>query len=107
MIQHQKRLDQVLATVAQIPAKIDWHVLTAGEFVVICDDRNEATMLELEAIAGQHGEVVAQGNCNRTASDRELAGVLIRPATNPESATKALRAAYAIATDDNANEGPF
>ena len=102
-------LDALLQAVAAIPAKVDWHVapIRAAGLILLADDRDEATLPMLEAIASQHGEVVAVSSVDGTSSGRELAGCLVRPAeTDLKKAADSLRLSYALAIDAGSDEPP-
>ena len=108
--EHQRTLDYVVAIVAQIPSRVEWHVVQRGDYVVLCDDRDEATTMLLEAVASQHGDVIATGNRVHAINEREIVGVLVRPDGDVEATAKAMRAGYAIATIESVSEdddGPF
>ena len=75
--------------------------------VLLCDERNEASTLLLDAIASDFGVVVASDSMQATLKNCEIIGCLIQVDSNDlESLADRLRAAYALAIDAGSNEPP-
>ncbi len=103
-------LRSMLEAIAVIPAKVDIHIApiyTLG-VILLADDRDEASLPIMNAIASQYGEVFVMDSVGGTASGRELAGCLVRPhdETNLKGTADALRMSYVLAIQAGADEQP-
>ncbi len=106
----------MLAVVDAIPSDVPWHVVTTDHqsLIFVADSRDEASTLEMEAIAGQFGDVVAS-ECfhSRRIDPKPIIGCLVSiPAgSDPDETAGRLRGAYAISTNPPNDEpgftGPF
>lgn len=104
------QLASLLEAIAAVPSPVPWIVapIRSLRVILLCDDREEATTLLLEAIASEAGIVVASGSTFATASGRELVGCLVRPTSSDlKIAADSLRASYALAIDTGSNEPPI
>jgi hypothetical protein len=91
-------LTVALEALATVPRA--WFVSTVvgASRVLLADSREEATLPILEAVAEQHGIVVATGSV-MSPDGRSIAGVLIAPNGDGVGVAAAVRLAYAMATD--------
>lgn len=98
-----------LQAIAPIPTKVDWHVApirTVG-LVLVADDGAEDSLPIMEAVASQHGEVIATGSVAETFNGREFAGCLVDPLDQDlGKAAAALRMSYALAINAGTDEPP-
>ncbi len=102
----------LLALHASTPTPIAWHVaaIQPARVVIVLDSRDEASAMIIEAVAGQFGTVLATESTSETHDGHSLIGCLIRPPGDIDDTAGRLRAAYAIATEPDADDeetGPF
>lgn len=109
MPDHETTLAALLDFAASSPSLIGWHSIPLPSlgFVLLADSRAEGTMMILEAVAGQHGRLVASG----PKPGSPWIGCLVEPnESDLDAAAGELRAAYLIATTEAGTEdetGPF
>ncbi len=95
----------LLHVVDAIPSDIPWHVSTTDDvrLIFVTDTRPEVSTIELAAIAGDFGVVVAQ-SCiqSRRLAGRSIIGALVEipVGTDPVEASDRLRGAYLLSVGD-------
>tara|TARA_R110002073_G_scaffold59094_7_gene149253 strand:- start:3460 stop:3798 length:339 start_codon:yes stop_codon:yes gene_type:complete len=99
----------LLAVVDAIPSSVAWHVVATDYtgWLFIADSRPDASTLEMGAIAGEFGEIIAEQcvHSGRPGGKPIIGAIVELPAgTDQTEASERLRAAYAIATDGGGDQ---
>ena len=97
-------LSVVAGTATDVPTNA---LAVAGtDCVLLTDDRDEATSLLMEGVAGRYGEVVASDCVEHQLKHKPLLGCLVRVDGDASEIAYKIRAAYVLATSSGGSDDP-
>ena len=102
-------LAALLSVLAATPSDVETNAIAlAGtdDLILLADDREEATSLLMEGVAGRYGEVVASACVEHQHRRRPLLGCLIRTSGSASEIAYDVRAAYVLATNEPGEDEP-